>query len=93
MKKTETRHRPYGQGFSQRMGGMFTVNHAGIAQKMNLDERKDQEKAEITTDLIPQLGSHSGVRYISFQCLSVNGRSRSASPSLSVMPLGRFQYY
>jgi hypothetical protein len=52
VEKAETSHHPGGQGRSQRMGGMFTVNQAGIAQKMNVNKGHNEQQAEAAADLV-----------------------------------------
>jgi hypothetical protein len=46
MKKTKAGHRPDGKGYSQRMGGMFEVEHAGITQKMQVNKSKKKKQDE-----------------------------------------------
>ncbi len=59
MKKTETGRRSDGQGRPQRMGGMFAVDHAGIALKMDMEKHHNEEKAKASTDLFSQMIGHS----------------------------------
>ena len=50
MEETETGHRPGGEGRFHRLGPMLTVEQAGIAKEMDMDEQEKDQQAEAATD-------------------------------------------
>ena len=60
VEKAKTGHRPDGQGHCQRMGCMFTVDEARIAQKMDMNKSEEKQQTEATADLFLRFGFHRG---------------------------------
>jgi hypothetical protein len=60
MEKAKTGHRPDGQSYCQRMGRVFTVDEARIAQKMEMNKSEEKQQIEATAYLFLRFGFHRG---------------------------------
>jgi hypothetical protein len=60
-----------GQGGFEGLGGVFPMDKTGVAQKMDVDERQQDDQAEASADLFPRLRSHQTF-ILPFRRLPVN---------------------
>jgi hypothetical protein len=58
MQKAETGHRSAGESRLHGLGGVFTVEHTGIAEEMDLNEQEEDEQTQADADPGEHLSGH-----------------------------------
>ena len=85
MEKAETVHRPTGESRFEGLGRMLSVEQAGIAKEMNMEEHKKDKQAEAAADPRSQMFGHWRMSCIALQARLVNNIVQPESHALSVM--------
>lgn len=85
MEKAETRHHLTGEGRFEGLGRMLTVEEAGIAKEMDMDEHEEDNQAEAAADPGSYLFGHWKVRSIALWARLVNSIVHPAVNAYSML--------